>query len=91
MGTDWDEVGYVISSSYRVKVLQRLADSPSTPTQIAEDTDCSPPHISRSLQSLRERDLVDLLVSEDRKKGRVYSITDQGREIWEIIETQNLV
>lgn len=91
MSTDWDEVGYVISSSYRVKVLQRLADSPATPTQIAADTDCSPPHISRALQDLRDRSLVDLLVSEERKKGRVYGITDRGQEIWETIEAENLV
>lgn len=91
MSGDWDEVGYVISSSYRVKVLQRLSESPATPTQIAEDTDCSPPHISRALQNLRDKELVDLLVPEDRKKGRVYGITDHGTEIWEIIEAQNLV
>lgn len=91
MSTDWDEVGYVISSSYRVKVLGRLADAPATPTQIANDTDCSPPHISRALQDLRDRELVDLLVSEERKKGRVYGITDRGQEIWQTIEAENLV
>ena len=91
MGTDWDEVGYVISSSYRVKVLQRLADSPATPTQIAEDTDCSPPHISRALQNLRERELVDLLVSEDRRKGRVYGVTEKGENVWTTIDAENMV
>jgi len=90
MSTDWDEVGYVISSTYRIKALGRLAESPATPTRIAEDTDCLPPHISRALQDLRDVDLVDLLVSEDRKKGRVYGITDRGQEVWEVIEAQNL-
>jgi hypothetical protein len=36
MRTDWDEIGYVISATYRVEVLQRLADSPAPPSKIAE-------------------------------------------------------
>jgi DNA-binding transcriptional ArsR family regulator len=91
MSTDWDEVSYVISSSYRVEVLRRLADSPATPSKIAADTDCPIAHVSRALRGLRERELVDLLVSEDRQKGRVYGITDRGHEVWDTIEAQNLV
>lgn len=90
MSADWDEVSYVISSSYRVKVLQRLAESPATPSRIAEETDCPIAHISRALRGLRERELVDLLVSEDQQKGRVYGITERGERIWETIEAQNL-
>jgi DNA-binding MarR family transcriptional regulator len=90
MSTDWDEVGYVISSTYRVKVLQRLADSPAPTSKIAEDTGCANSHVSRALNDLRERELVDLLVPESRKKGRIYGITDRGREIWETIEAENL-
>lgn len=90
MSSEWDEVSYVISSSYRVNVLQRLAESPATPSRIAEDIDCPIAHVSRALRGLRERELVDLLVSEDQQKGRVYGITDDGERIWETIETQNL-
>lgn len=90
MSTDWDEVGYVISSTYRVAVLQRLADSPAPTSKIAEDTSCANSHVSRALNDLRDRGLVDLLVPESRKKGRIYGITDRGREIWETIQAQNL-
>lgn len=90
MSTDWGEIGFVVSSTYRVRVLQRLADSPAPPSTIATDTDCAVSHVSRALQDLRERGLVDLLVPESRKKGRIYGITDSGREIWETIEAQNL-
>lgn len=90
MSTDWDEVSYVISSSYRVETLQCLAASPATPSGVAEDTGCPIAHISRALQGLRERDLVELLVSEERQKGRVYGITEHGRTVWETIEAQNL-
>ncbi|MCL9814038.1 MULTISPECIES: winged helix-turn-helix domain-containing protein [Natranaeroarchaeum] len=91
MNDEWDEIGFVISSRYRVEVLRRLSEGPATPTQIASDSGAGIAHISRALSSLRERTLVDLLVSEDRKKGRVYGITEAGEEIWEQIQAENMV
>lgn len=91
MAEEWDEIGYVISSRYRVTVLKHLADGPATPSKIAAESQISIAHISRALGELREHSLVTLLVSEDRKKGRVYGITDKGEEIWDQIEVKNLV
>lgn len=91
MSTDWDEVGFIISSRYRGIALRRLAVGPATPSQIATDEDVGIAHVSRALQDLKDRDLVDLLVSEDRKKGRVYGLTEEGRQVWETIESENLV
>lgn len=91
MSTDWDDVSFVISSRYRVAVLKRLAEGPSTPSQIASDADIGIAHVSRALQRLRERELVDLLVSDDRKKGRVYGLTEEGRAVWDKIEAENMV
>ncbi|WP_436935599.1 ArsR family transcriptional regulator [Halovenus marina] len=90
MDIDWDEIGFVISSKYRIVALRRLAVGPATPSQIASDESVGIAHISRALQDLRDRELVDLLVSEERKKGRVYGLTERGREIWETIDTENL-
>lgn len=87
----WEEIGYVISSQYRVAVLRRLADGPATPSQIAEDTELSISHISRALHGLRDRDLVELLVPEERKKGRIYGLTDAGGDIWDRIRAEDLV
>jgi len=91
MSDDWDEVSFVISSQYRVAVVRRLATGPATPSQIASDVDIGIAHVSRALQRLRERSLVDLLVSEDRKKGRVYGLTERGSAVWETIEAENMV
>lgn len=87
----WDEVGYIISSRYRVLVLERLIECPATPSRIASDSNSSITHVSRALQQLRERSHVELLVSEDRKKGRIYGITDEGRSVWETVKAKNLV
>ncbi len=91
MTEDWDEIGYVISSQYRVTVLKQLADGPATPSRIATDAELSLAHISRALGELREHSLVTLLVSEERKKGRVYGISDKGEEIWNEIEVKNMI
>lgn len=90
MSPDWDVIGYVISSEHRTAVLGRLAEGPATPTQIADSVDLSVTHVSRALRSLRERELVELLVPEERRKGRVYGVTSTGREAWSTIETKGL-
>lgn len=82
MSSNWDEISFVISSRYRVIVLRRLASNPATPSRIANEADCSIAHVSRALQ--------ELLVSEDRKKGRLYGISEPGREVWDRIEADNL-
>lgn len=87
----WDDVGYIISSRYRVLVLKRLMEGPATPSLIAADSESSITHVSRALQQLREQSHVTLLVSEDRKKGRVYGITDEGRSVWETLASKDLV
>lgn len=89
--SEWDAVSYVISSRYRIATLRRLAEGPATPSRIASETDLSVAHVSRALQELSEEELVELLVSEERKKGRVYGITDAGEGVWETIEAQNMV
>lgn len=90
MSAEWDDVSFIISSRYRKIALDSLADGPATPSTIAEDADTSIAQISRALQSLRDRSLVTLLVSESRKKGRVYGLTDAGRDTWETIEAEKL-
>ena len=91
MSPDWNAVSFVISSQYRVAALKQLSENPATPSRIANDTDKGIAHISRALQGLRERGLIELLVSEDRRKGRVYGFTEEGSRVWEQIESEEMV
>lgn len=75
-----DLAGFVKASHYREEVLKSLLGGPATPSEIAAATANATPHISRALVELREEGLVDLLVDEERKKGRLYQITSQGKE-----------
>lgn len=78
-GPDWDTIGYVLSSDHRQTVLD--SNGPRTPTGISNASDLSVTHVSRQLNGLRERGLVELLVPEDRRKGRIYGLTDTGRDV----------
>jgi DNA-binding transcriptional ArsR family regulator len=87
---EWDDASSVISSTYREDALTRLAASPATPSQIAADSGMDISHASRALRELRERSLVELLVPEERKKGRIYGITDRGSDIAALVEEQGI-
>lgn len=91
MSDEWDDVSYVISSQYRIDSLNRLQTGPATPSVIATDTDHSIAHVSRALQELQDEGLVTLLVSEDRRKGRVYGMTEDGETVIETIQTEDMV
>lgn len=86
----WEETGFVISSGYRMSVLRQLSDGPETPSGLAEASDLHVSHVSRALRRLRDRDLVDLMVPEDTRKGRVYAATDAGRDVWNHVEEEGL-
>jgi DNA-binding transcriptional ArsR family regulator len=88
---DWDGVGYVVSSKYRVTVLRRLTESPATPSRIGADAGLAVSHVSRALGECRDRGLVELLVPEERKKGRVYAASERGRAVWSLIEDADIV
>lgn len=79
---DRELLGFVVGSQYRVRALEVLSESDATPAGIAND-DHQTSQISRALCQLRERDLVELLVPEERMKGRVYRITDRGERIYD--------
>lgn len=90
MPSDWDDISFVISSRYRIAVLRRLSEGPATPSQIATEQDFVLSHASRALQELRDESFVELLVSEDKRKGRIYALTAKGEEVWAIIEERGL-
>lgn len=55
----WKEVGFVISSGYRSKVMKSLDGETKIPTQIAKDTEILQNHISAMLKQLGEHGLVE--------------------------------
>lgn len=82
-GVDYEDVAYVVASHYRLDTLQVLADSPSTPSHIQDESGNDISHVSKALRELRGRGLAELLVPEDTSKGRIHDITHAGQQVLE--------
>ncbi|QLD91234.1 winged helix-turn-helix transcriptional regulator [Natronomonas salina] len=91
MTDEWNNIGFIVSSRYRKIVIRELHENPSTPSQIAERADVSIANISNALSQLRENNCVELLVDEERRKGRVYGLTETGQAIWDDLEEKQLL
>ncbi|WP_262175008.1 winged helix-turn-helix domain-containing protein [Haloarcula laminariae] len=78
---DFDDASLVKSSTVREAVVDDLADGPATPSDIADACTHDISHVSRALREMRDADIVELLVSEERKKGRIYGLTDAGEAV----------
>ena len=84
---DPENLGWVKSSSYRQRVLKSLEEEDMMmPSEIADRTDRHLSHISNTLSELEERQLIECL-TPDLKKGRLYSLTEDGVEIVEHLDT----
>ncbi|MBU7013804.1 MAG: winged helix-turn-helix transcriptional regulator [Theionarchaea archaeon] len=77
---DWKSIGYVLASIYRRKIILALKDSPLTPKQLSQICGIGIGHVSNVLKGLRDQDLVECLNPKARK-GRLYDLTETGREI----------
>ena len=81
--------GYVDASSYRKKVVLYLRSNKfATPTQIAYNTGIQVNHISKTLSELKDKKII-VCVNEDARKGRLYRLTDLGKDVDKIVEELN--
>lgn len=76
----WEVVALLTGSRQREVVVEALDEGPATPSTLADRTPLAITHVSRVLGDLREAKAVELLVPEDTHKGRIYGLTDTGRQ-----------
>lgn len=79
--TKWEDVSFVIASSYRTKILEWLK-TPKEPSILSKETGINKTHISRGLKELEEKKIVKCL-SPNAKKGKLYVISDYGKRVLE--------
>ncbi|NIB98038.1 winged helix-turn-helix domain-containing protein [Halobacterium sp. R2-5] len=91
MGQVEESASFVVRSPNRTMVLQRLAEGAAIPSQIREDTGQEYSRISEALNALRERDLVELVVDEDTKRGRLYAVSDHGKEVLQFMDENGML
>ena len=82
---EWKNLGKIISSSYKREIMISLRDTELTPKIISKKTHFSINHVSNILKELKNLDLVKCL-NEDLKKGRIYTLTEEGEKILNKIE-----
>ena len=80
------KLAYVSVSSYRVKAMKSLQDEEvKIPTDIAKDAGIRTNHISKVLTELKDIGLAEC-INEEAHKGRLYRLTDEGKEISKNLE-----
>lgn len=81
---------WVMRSTYRVKIMKVLKKHSIIPSIISRETQIDKHHVSNVLRDLKERSLVKCL-NESESKGRIYTLTDIGNEIFNVIEGMLLI
>lgn len=76
---------YVTISKYREKTLKSIGDEVKIPTVIAKDSGIRTNHISKVLSELKSKEIVEC-INEEARKGRLYRLTDTGRDILDNIK-----
>jgi predicted transcriptional regulator len=82
---DVEKLGWLKASEYRKEILLILEGRRLTPKEIAVETEYYLSHVSNTLSDLEEQELVECL-TPNRNKGRIYSATDEGKEMVEEIQ-----
>lgn len=70
-----DSLGYVMASTYRLKVIQYLGKGVKIPSDIAKEVGVRTNHVSNVLADLKRHGLV-VCLNEDAHKGRLYKNTE---------------
>ena len=71
----------VISSETKIGIILSLSDRNLTPKRIAQKVQKRINHISAYLKKLKEGGIV-ICLNEDQKKGRLYILTDLGKQVY---------
>lgn len=76
---------YIKASNTRRKVLLALSDNVLMPSEISKLINVSPPHTSRALRDLEDKDLI-LCLNPDVKVGKLFILTDFGKEVLKCVK-----
>jgi len=80
----WEDIGFIRASIHREPILRVLeSEQPLTPSKIASKTELGTRTVSTYLSG--ERGLLNMgfveCLNESAKKGRLYRLTDRGKQV----------
>ena len=65
--------------------MKYIGDEIKIPTNNAKDSGIRTNHISKVLSELKNKEIVEC-INEEARKGRLYRLTDTGKEVLETIK-----
>lgn len=83
-----EKIAYVLASEHRTNILLFMQNGLYTPKQIGDEINVRTNHISNLLSQLRAYDIV-YCVTPKIRKGRLYSLTDDGKKVLSYINQNN--
>lgn len=73
----------------KMEILRRLGDAPSYGYKLHKEIGVSTPTIYRHLEDLEEAGMVESVPVEDDNRDKTeYHVTDDGRQLLELLEDQ---
>ncbi len=88
MSSDYENIktaSYIDRSKQRKEIVRILSnDSFKKPSDLAKELNIRTNHVSRVLKDLKEENIV-ICVNEEEKRGRLYKLTDKGKEAYNFI------
>ena len=79
--TKWADISFVISSSYRKRVLESLENgNPKTPSKISKELNINKTHISKTLKELLSKKII-ICLTPKMNKSKLYIISNYGKEV----------
>ena len=79
-------ISYIKRSKNRLKVVYIIGDSFKMPSEIAEEMNLRINQISAILSDLKKENIV-VCINEQEKTGRLYQLTPEGKEAYNMIKT----
>ena len=78
-------MSYIKIGTYRYRVVKVLSQNEVlTPTNIGRECGIRVAHISKVLRELKEHNVVEC-INEEMRKGKLYRLTDDGREVLNLL------
>ena len=88
MSSDYENIktaSYIDRSKQRKEIVRILSnDSFKKPSDLAKELNIRTNHVSRVLKDLKEENIV-ICVNEEEKRGRLYKLTDKGKDAYNFI------
>lgn len=80
---NWENAGILKASLSRRKILELLSKCSMTPKEIAQQSKLHLSQVSRGLREMEKRNMVKCM-TPNLKRGRIYVVTEEGREALKI-------